>query len=366
MKREQRSKNDAYGTIPMHASHLLMRVLSLLLAFLAFLPGAAVSQQGGVIATVININGKLEYRENDKTDWKTAKKFDPFYQGYQLRTETGNKAMIHYVSSGSRVLINENTQIEIQAEAAVTGAKPTKERTKLIMGEIYSRITPGKNYEVETPSSVASVRGTEFDSKYNIETDEATYVVLVSIIELMNQLGSVLLNQMQMTTVKLGEKPQDPKDISKGDAQKLTSWTTGVEPKWRLNLIPEGGIDHEVGGEFTLGFAVLDTKTTSLDNTASFELKSFTASSDIIEFSTDNGKTWTAAPVVRVVNGVATLRARVKAEGSVEITAAANDAEPSVITINVTKVKDHKRIEILFTSPDGITSKTLILELEEK
>ena len=366
MKREQRLKKDAYGKALMHASQLLLRVLPLLLVFLALQPGDADSQQGAAIATIININGKVELRDNEKADWKTAKRFDALYQGYQLRTETGNKAMIHYLRSGSRVLINENTQIEIQAEAAAAGARPTKERTKIIMGEIYSRIKPGSNYEVETPSSVASVRGTEFDSKYNIETDEATYIVLVSTINLMNQLGSVLLNQMQMTTVKRGEKPQDPKDISKGDAQKLTSWTKGVEPKWRLNLVPEGGFEHVVGGEFILGFAVLDAKSTTLDNSASFELKSFTVSSDIIEFSTDNGKTWTAAPTIRVVNGVATVRARVKAEGSVDITAAANDAEPSVITVTVTKAKDHKRVEIQFTSPDGKTSKTLILELEEK
>jgi len=56
----------------------------------------------------------------------------------------------------------------------------------------------------------------------------------------------------------------------------------------------------------------------------------------------------------------------VKAEGSAEITAAANDSEPSVISINVTKAKDRKRVEIQFTSPNGKVSKTLILELEEK
>ena len=366
MKREQRLKKDACGDTPMNASHLLMRILPLLLVFLAYLPGKADSQQGGVIATIININGKIEYRENDKSEWKTAKRFDALYQDYQLRTETGNKAMILYNNSGSRVLINENTQIEIQAQAAATGSKPTKERTKIIMGEIYSRIKPGKSYEVETPSSVASVRGTEFDSKYNIQTDEAIYLVLESSIELMNQLGSVIVQQMQMSTVKLGQKPDDPTTLTKENARKLTNWTNGVQPKWLLNMVPEGGADHETGSEFTIGLAVFDVKSAMLDNTASFDLKSFTASSNNIEFSTDNGKTWTATPVVRVVNGLASLRARVKAEGSVEISAAATDAEPAVVTINVTKAKDRKRINVQFTSPDGKESKTLILELEEK
>ena len=44
-----------------------------------------------------------------------------------------------------------------------------------MMGEIYSHVVKNRNYEVETPSSVASVRGTQFDSKYDPESGEATY-----------------------------------------------------------------------------------------------------------------------------------------------------------------------------------------------
>jgi hypothetical protein len=350
----------------MYDFHRVRRVLPLLLMILAFMPVKAYSQQGGVIATIININGKVEFRENGNTEWKTAKKFESLMQGYQLRTATGNKAMILYNRSGSRVLLNENTQIEIQAEAATTGAKPTKERTRLIAGEIYSHISPGNNYEVETPSSVASVRGTEFDSKYALETDEATYLVLESTVQLMNQLGSVLLQQLQTSTVRVGQAPPTPQTLSQGEANRLTNWTAGVEPRWRLNMAPEGGTDHEAGAEFSIGFSAIDTQSNSLDNTASFELRSFAASSDIIEFSSDNGKTWTATPVVRVVNGVTTIRARVKAEGSVELSAAADDAEPAVVALTVTKAKDRRQIEMQFTNPDGTTSKTLILELEEK
>ncbi len=366
MNRNLRYHTDACGSTPAVARRLLARVLPLIFMSLAFLPGLAASQQGAVIATIININGRVDFRENDKADWKPAKKFDVLYQGYQLRTQTGNKAMILYNKSQSRVLINENTQIEIQAQAAAAGAKPSKERTKLIMGEVFSDIKKGTDYEVETPSSVASVRGTAFDSKYNIETDEATYIVLESTIQLMNQLGTVMLNQLQTSTVKLGEKPQDPTDLTKNQAQKLTQWKEGVEPKWRLNFAPDQGTDHETGAEFDILLSALDGKTGGLENTASFAIKSFTASSDIIEFSVDKGKTWTALPELRIVNGTALFRARVKAEGSVEINASADDAEPAAVTINVTKAKDRRQVEIQFTSPDGTQTKTLILELEEK
>ena len=57
---------------------------------------------------------KAEYRKNDKEDWKPAKVKDVLMNGYQLQTTTGNKAVILYNATGSRVLVNENTQIEVQ------------------------------------------------------------------------------------------------------------------------------------------------------------------------------------------------------------------------------------------------------------
>ncbi len=349
----------------MRAKRLILRAAPLALAIFMLLPLLAAAQQGTPVATVININGRLDYRENASSDWKPAKKLDPLYEGYQIRTETGNKAMILYNASRARVLINENTQLEVHSQTNASQPRLSKDRTTLMMGQVYSKLKSG-NYEVETPSSVASVRGTEFDSRFDLQTDTATFLVMESTVELMNQLGSVLLNQFQTADVQRNNQPGAPRTLGRNEALKLTRWTDGVEPRWRLNMVPEGGDTHEAGTTFSIGLALLNTRTLSLDSNASFELKSFGAGSDIIEFSTDNGKTWTNAPRVRISNGMASLMARVKGEGSVDITAEAEDTEPAVRTITIAKAKDRKRIEILFTDPDGTNPKTLILELEEK
>jgi len=365
MERKPRLKPDNKGMLPMLAQRLILRTALPALLFIALLPLLAAAQQGTVVATVININGRLDYRENETAAWKPAKKLDALYQGYQLRTQTGNKAMIIYNATHARVLINENTQIEVQAQVSRPGGKPSGDRTKLMMGQVYSKLKSG-NYEVETPSSVASVRGTEFDARYDIQTDTATYLVLESTVELMNQLGSVLLNQYQTANVQRNNQPGSPQQLSRNSALNLVKWTDGVEPRWRLNMVPEGGDTHEAGTTFTIGLALLNAKTLNLDSSGSFELKSFAAGSDIIEFSTDNGKTWSGAPRVRLLNGLASLRARVKNEGAVDITAEADNAEPAVRTITIAKAKDRKQIEILFSDPNGTEQKTLILELEEK
>jgi hypothetical protein len=236
------------------------------------------------------------------------------------------------------------------------------------MGEIYSQVTKN-NYEVETPSSVASVRGTKFDSKYDPDSGEATYLVMQNVVEvrdLMNQFATVLLKQMQMTTAKKNEAPKNPTDVSKDDANKKTNWTKGAEPKWKLNIVPEGGASHEVGTTFTLSLYTIDAKTGSMDSGASLDIKSFTASSDIIDFSTDKGKNWTTTPQIKISGGTASLLARVKAEGTVEITASADNVEPASSTLTVTKAKQRKTIDINFADPDGKNPKTLTLELEEK
>ena len=74
MNRNPIYHTDACGSTPAVARRLLARVLPLIFMSLAFLPGQAASQQGAVIATIININGRVEFRENDKADWKPAKK----------------------------------------------------------------------------------------------------------------------------------------------------------------------------------------------------------------------------------------------------------------------------------------------------
>lgn len=341
-------------------------LMLMIMAFLGSIPGEAEAQNEVVVAVVTNINGSLEFRADNRSAWKQAKKQEPLYDGYQLRTDTGSKAVIVYLSSGSRVLINENTELEIQAQRASRGARATNERTKLILGEIYSKVTAGHKYDVETPTSVASVRGTEFNSLF--DGNEAVFLVVDSVIEVMNQLGSVLLSQLQTISVAPGDTPSedDVLELSKGEVDDLISWTKGVDATWKLNIVPEGGGTHEMGAAFGLTIWAQDPETGGIDANATFTLSSFEVSNDIIEFSMDNGKTWTPSPQVSIVNGQARLQARPIAEGTVEITARAEDAEPAVVSITVSKVKEVLTIELKFTDPDGSGERTLILELEEK
>lgn len=344
--------------------------LTTLLLFSIML-SAAIAQQddkGDVVAIVIRINGALDFRENATSDWKQAKAKEPLYQGYQIKTETGNKAVIMYAGSGSRVLVNENTELEVQAVTEVAGKKPTGERTRLMIGEVFSRVRSGTNYDVETPTSVASVRGTEFNSSFS-EDGEATFLVIdESVVEVMNQLGSVLLSQRQTISVSEGDTPSDAEvtTLTEDDANTAVDWIEEVEPSWKLNMTPEGGDTHEMGQQFALTIWAEDKDTGAIDANATFALSSFSASSEVLEFSGDDGRTWTNAPNVTIMNGQARVMCRAVSEGSCDISIQAENTEPASMSISVKETKRKIEVQMNFTEQDGTGEETLILELEEK
>ncbi len=115
-------------------------------------------------------------------------------------------------------------------------------------------------------------------------------------------------------------------------------------------LRPGSGTDHETGAEFDILLSVLDTKTGVSTIPPRSRSSRLTASTDITNSRLTRGRPGSPCPNSGGERH-ALFRARVKAEGSVEINASADDAEPATVTLNVTKAKDKKKIEIQFHEP---------------
>ncbi len=356
----------------MNRKAVSLKILPLLVMFLAGLAIAAQAQEDDgktVVAMVLRINGSLEFRDTASADWTAAKPKQPLYNGNQVRTGIGNRAVIVYMSSGTRVLVNENTELEIQVQTPPGKfQKPASERTKLLIGEVYSTIREkkpeGYSYEVETPSSVASVRGTEFNATY--ENGQASYLSLLNAVEIMNQLGSVLLQQYQQTTVPDGNAPTDPQQLTKKQAEEQTKWRDEVDPTWKLNLVPQGGTRQATGQPFTLTVWAESAESGGIDVNAAFQLSAFGSSSETAEFSADGGKTWTSSPTVTLSNGQMVLQARNSAAETFTVTASAANCEPASVSLQTSVPKARRTLEIRFADPDGSNEETLIFEMEEK
>ena len=353
----------------MNRKAFMKKILPLLFLMVACTTLVVVAQQNqeDPIAVILRINGSLDWREAAGGDWKPGQPKQPLFNGNQIRTAVGNRAIIVY-TSGTRILVNENTELEILAQVPPQkGAKPTTERTKLIVGEVYSKIRATTEtqtgYEVETPSSVASVRGTEFNASFR--NGIADFLVLLNEIYIANAQGSQSASQYQQVTVTQGQAPGAPQQLSQNQAQQRTSWTQNVEPIWRLNMVPQGGENQPIGADFSINIWAISSETGSIDNNATFKLSSFAASTDIVQFSADGGKTWASTPEISIVNGMASLLVRGSEQGQATITAAAPDCEPAALRVNFSQPKDKKIIELIFNNPDG-TQESIMLEIEEK
>ena len=258
------------------------------------------------------------------------------------------------------------------------------------MGEVFSKIPTQKRadyeYEVETPSSVASVRGTQFNSNYNAGV--ATFISIENIVTIMNQLGSVVLQQYHRTTVPEGQQPADPEDVGQDAAEDLTNWTETVEPTWKLNIVPQGGTGQIAGLDpFIITIYTVDPTTNAVVD-ATFDLTRFSAEPPSLEFSNDGGRTWTGSPNIVLINGLANVFARSlknvtmvgmtakrrrtsfyphDGEHVVTITAEAGDSEPASIQVSLAQEKIQKDVTLTFTRPDGDGDvQILTLKLVEK
>ena len=97
----------------------------------------------------------------------------------------------------------------------------------------------------------------------------------------------------------------------------------------------------QLAGVFTLTIQAL--REGVIDADATFALTEFTTDSSAIEFSTDNGKTWSSdPPQITLLNGQASLSARITQEATVNITASAEDAEAALLAITATQPKGKK------------------------
>ena len=310
------------------------------------------------IVLVININGALLFREPDG-EWKKAALKEKLYEGYELKTGPVDKAIILYSISGSRVLVNSNTEMVVHSEK-VDGKE--KGRVNVFIGEVRGKVTKGRQFDVETPSSVASVRGTDFNIDV-LENGDSNLLVLEGLVSLRNQFGEVLAERYTRTKATQTSAPTEPEPVKPSEIKKKVKWSEEIETSYEIKLIPGGSAEKSVGDIFNLDIRVLDAKSGVLDNDASLTIQSLSGSPEGLVLSTD-GASWSQDIQVSITSGKATVQVRIEEEGDFSINASAADCSPAQITLAASIAKEKKNIDLQYQNEDGDT-KSIIIEIEE-
>ncbi len=125
------------------------------------------------VAKITSIEGVVQILRKGATDWHTAKAGMPLEVGDQVYSHDESFAEIRY-AIGTVLRMDEKTKITIEASSD----KVIK--TKSPLGNVWVNmrklVATGREFEVQTPTAVAAIRGTVFDMSSVL--DSASYVAV--------------------------------------------------------------------------------------------------------------------------------------------------------------------------------------------
>lgn len=181
------------------------------------LASAAAAQEVG---TVASLNGSAQLgREGD---WRAVAISSPVYMGDTIRTGQPGRVSIVFqddsvlnVGDGSDVVVDEQV-FDSESGSYQSTLRLLRGKLRALVSQYYE--TPGAGYEIETPTAVAGVRGTEFVVSFDEirrQTDVVGVGGRVSVRVLQGRAGEeVMVTAGELTTVARGAAPTAPHRIN--------------------------------------------------------------------------------------------------------------------------------------------------------
>lgn len=202
-----------------------------------------------ISATLQNVSGNVE------VNGETVSAGMTLYKGATIATGAGSGADL-YFSDGTVTRLDADTVFEISGESAVPENDKdniiTIIRTKLFSGKIWNkvaRLASASQFEVETTTAIAGVRGTEFGVEYDEGTNDGKVMVKTGAVEV----APTASGSGSTITVEPGEASEgEAVDISGGavdaSARDLTATekTTIEDHYYRTGIPNEGTVPYIV------------------------------------------------------------------------------------------------------------------------
>ena len=154
---------------------------------------------GQPIARAVSVQGAVDARRVGQTAWQPVKLNDAFAAGDTVRV--GNNARADLAMLDQSVLrLNAGTELTVEpVKGERTGA------VNLLRGAAHFFSRGPRSLEVQTPFTVAGVRGTEF--YIGLEPDRALVTVFEGTVVAQNPAGSLTLTSGQSAVAETGKAP---------------------------------------------------------------------------------------------------------------------------------------------------------------
>ncbi len=161
-----------------------------------------------VIGSMAELSGKVDIKKAQQTYWKDATLNMDVYFGDNIRTGDDGRGLVKLVDD-SIIQIQSNSHIVLNT---IISPAENKNSVLLFFGKIWNKISKKalrrKVFEVQTPTAVCGVRGTDFETA---SYDDGTMFVKVNTgtVEVDNEVSQKTLSSNQGTKVGFGQKEID-------------------------------------------------------------------------------------------------------------------------------------------------------------
>ena len=123
--------------------------------------GILVPEENKLIAVTTKAKGDVTFRSWDSEDFNDLKPAEVLNDGDHIQTGSDGFGALVYLDDKSTIKVKENTNFDV---IGTRGKEGISKRIKINTGTIKAKIQKGKagGFIIETPTSVATVKGTEF------------------------------------------------------------------------------------------------------------------------------------------------------------------------------------------------------------
>jgi hypothetical protein len=218
------------------AGALALVLLTIGSLFLLTWPGAGVEEVART-GSLDPVEGNVDVLPAGSDTWRPASASERVQAGSRIRTGPRSAAVLVFFDGST-------TNLEAETEIAVIEMSSPRGNDRVILleqalGQTYSRVqrSPEREsrFEIETPTALVAVRGTEFSTA--VEMDGTTHVAVTEgTVEVTAQETTVVVLVGQKTAVHPGQIPGDP--VSMPQATPVPEPTLTPTPTAKAVLAP--------------------------------------------------------------------------------------------------------------------------------
>lgn len=141
----------------------------------------AEANDGKAVAIVVKSTGKAQAKQGNK--WVDVTKGSRLFSGDKVVTKDDGFAAVMFLDDKSIIKLKPNSNLEVKGQYE---GKSISKNIVMDVGELFVKVSKQKgSFQVATPTSVASVKGTEF---WVIENTNGTKVIgIEGLIEVLNK-----------------------------------------------------------------------------------------------------------------------------------------------------------------------------------